>query len=158
MPEEIEFFLLKQNQMHFGQSEHEGTPFITDSMKKKFDWNTSTEETDKVLQGIYNDSKEEEFTKIMKLVLTNCVQIAPQKTNTEITVAQLRGKMKVWRERTTTSPSGRHLGHYKSLFTVIDNSLKSDDRKELKVIQERIAGCYVAILNYAIQHNYSYKL
>ena len=87
---------------------------------------------------------------IMKLVLTNCVQIAPQKTNPEITVAQLRGKMKVWREGTTTSPSGRHLGHYKSLFTVIDKSLECDDSKELKEIQKRIAGCYVAILNYAI--------
>ena len=65
--------------------------------------------------------------------------------------------MQVWREGTTTSPSGRHLGHYKSLFTVIDHSLESDDRKELKEIQERIAGCYVAILNYAIRHNYSYK-
>ena len=93
----------------------------------------------------------------MELVLTNCVQIAPQKTNPEITITQLQGKMKVWREGTTTSPSGRHLGHYKSLFTVIDNSLESDDCKELKEIQERIAGCYVAILNYAIRHNYSYK-
>ena len=69
----------------------------------------------------------------------------PQSTNPEITIAQLRGKMKVWREGTTTSPSGRHLGHYKSLFTTIDHSLESDDREELKDIQERIAGCYVAI-------------
>ena len=86
----------------------------------------------------------------MKLVLKNCVQIAPQKTNPEITVAQLRGKIKVWRKETSTSPSGRHLGHYKSLITVIDNSLESDDRKELRETQEKIAGCYVAILNYAI--------
>ena len=93
----------------------------------------------------------------MNLVLKNCVKIVPQNTDPEITVAQLRGKMKVWREGTTTSPSGRHLGHYKSLFTVINHSLESDDRKELKEIQERIAGCYVAILNYAIRHNYSYK-
>ena len=156
-PEEIEIFLLKRNQLHFGQSEHEATPFTTESMQQKFDWNTSTEEADEVLQGIYDDSEDEELTEIMKLVLKNCVQIAPQKTNPEITVAQLRGKMKVWREGTTTSPSGRHLGHYKSLFTVIDNSLESDDCKELKEIQERIAGCYVAILNYAIRHNYSYK-
>ena len=65
--------------------------------------------------------------------------------------------MKVWREGTTTSPSGRHLGHYKSMFTVIDKSLKATERKELKEIQERIAGCYVATTNYAIRHNYSYK-
>ena len=66
-------------------------------------------------------------------------------------------EMKVWREGTTTSPSERHLGHYKSLLTVIDKSLEYDERTELKEIQERIAGCYVAILNYAIRHNYSYK-
>ena len=95
----------------------------------------------------------------MKIVLTNCVQISPpKKTNPEITVAQLRGKIKVWREGTTTSPSGRHLGHYKSLFTAIDKSLEYDERKKLKEIEERIVGCYVAIINYVIRHNYSYKI
>ena len=65
--------------------------------------------------------------------------------------------MKVWRESTKMSPSGRHLGHYKCLFTVIDKSLKVEERKELKEIQEKIAGYYVPIINYAIYHNYSYK-
>ena len=32
VPEEIEFFLLKRNQLHFGQSEHEFTPFTTETM------------------------------------------------------------------------------------------------------------------------------
>ena len=65
----------------------------------------------------------------------NCVEIAPSKKSTpEITVAHLRRKMKVRREGTTASPSGRHLGHYKSLFTVIDKSLEETDRKELKEI------------------------
>ena len=40
---------------------------------------------------------------------------------------------------------------------MIDNSLKATERKELKEIQERIAGCYVATINYEIRHNYSYK-
>ena len=76
----------------------------------------------------------------MKLILTNCVRITPPKKSTpEITVAQLRGKMKIWREGTSTSPSDRHLGHYKGLFTVIDKSLEATKRKELKEIQERIA-------------------
>ena len=77
-------------------------------------------------------------------------KIASQKNNPEITVPQLRGNIKVWKEETTRSPSGYYLGHYKSAFTVIDKSLESDDRKELKEIQERMAGCYVATLNYAI--------
>ena len=32
VPEEIEFILLKRNQLHFGQSEHESTPFTTETM------------------------------------------------------------------------------------------------------------------------------
>ena len=93
----------------------------------------STKEAEEVLNGTYNTKENAELTEIMKLILTNCVEIAlPKKSTPEITVAQLRGKMKVWREGTTTSPSGRHLGHYKSLFTVIDKSLEETDRKELK--------------------------
>ena len=65
--------------------------------------------------------------------------------------------MKVWQELTTPFPSGRHLGHYKSLFTVFDKSFKTEESKELKEVQEKIAGCYVSTINYAIHHNYSYK-
>ena len=130
VPAEIEFFLLKQNQLHFGQSEHEVTPFTTEPMKKKFDWNTSTDEVEAVLNGTYDTEEDAELTEIIKLILTNCVKIAPPKKSTpEITVAQLRGKMKVWREGNTTSPSGRHLAHYKSLFTVIDKSLEEQIEK-----------------------------
>ena len=103
---------MKQNQLHFGQSEHESTPFTTKTMRQKFDWNASTEEAEEVLKGTYDNKEDAELTEIMKLVLTNCVKISPLKnTNPEITVAQLREKMKVWREATTTSPSGRHLGY-----------------------------------------------
>ena len=158
VPVEIEFFLLKWNQLHFGQSEHEATPFTTALMKKKFDWNTSTDEVEAVLNGTYDTEEDAELTEIMKLILTKCVGInPPKKSSPEIMVAQLRGKIKVWREGTTTSPSGRHLGHYKRLFTVIDKSLEATERKELKEIQERIAGFYVATINYAISHNCSYK-
>ena len=81
-------------------------------MKKKIDWNTPTDEAKAVLNSTYDTEDDAELTEIMKLILTNCVEIAPSKKSTpEITVAQLREEMKVWREGTTTSPSGRHLGH-----------------------------------------------
>ena len=75
--EGIEFFLLNRNQLHFGQSEHESTPFTTETMQQKFNWNKSTEEAEAVLKGTYDGSEDEELTEIMKIVLTNCVQIAP---------------------------------------------------------------------------------
>ena len=55
----IEFFLLKRNQLHFGQSEHESTPFTTGTMQQKFDWNTLTEEKKEVLKGTFNGSEDE---------------------------------------------------------------------------------------------------
>ena len=33
VPKEIVFFLLKRNQLHFGQSEHEYSPFTMETMK-----------------------------------------------------------------------------------------------------------------------------
>ena len=43
-------------------------------MQQKFDWNTSTEETEEVLNGTYDSNEDAELTEIMKLELTNCVQ------------------------------------------------------------------------------------
>ena len=94
-----------------GQSEHKSTPFTTETTQQKFDWNASTEEVEEVLNGTYDSNKNAELTEIMKLFLTNFVKISPpKKTSPEITVAQLRREMKVWREGTTMSP--RTLQHY----------------------------------------------
>ena len=61
IPEEIELFLLKRNQLNFGQSEHESTPFTTETMQQKFDWNTSTEEAEKILKGTYDSNEDAEL-------------------------------------------------------------------------------------------------
>ena len=79
IPGEMKFFLLERNQLHFGQLEHKSTPFTTATMKQKFDWNTSTEKAEEVLKGTYDDKEDVELTENMKLILTNCVQIAPPK-------------------------------------------------------------------------------
>jgi len=57
----------------------------------------------------------------------------------DITVADLRGKFSKWRESTSTSPSGRHLGHYKLLFQKINKSLTADERQKYMAMQEEIA-------------------
>ena len=63
--------------------------------------------------------------------------------------------MKAWRESTTTSPSGRHLGHYKLLIAIIDRSLDKEERKRLQQIQQDIMSCYIGVINYTIKHCYS---
>ena len=89
---------MKQNQLHFGQSEHKSTPFTTESTEQKCDWNASIDKAEEVLKGTYDNDGYAELTEIMKLILTDCVQISPlEKTSPEITVEQLTGKIKVWR-------------------------------------------------------------
>ena len=63
--------------------------------------------------------------------------------------------MKAWRDSTTTSPSGRHLGHYNSLIATINRLLDEEEREQLQQIQQDIMSCYIGVINYAIKHRYS---
>jgi hypothetical protein len=71
-PKEIEFLLRLRNQQHFGQAETDGTPFTTKEMKHKFNWNTSTNEAELVLEGEYED---EEISEITRLMLDNLTRV-----------------------------------------------------------------------------------
>jgi hypothetical protein len=63
----------------------------------------------------------------------------------------------VWRESTSTSPSGRHLDHYKALVAIIDRSLEEGERSQYRSYHEVISECYIGLINYAIKHRYSLK-
>ena len=54
-PKEIEFYLQKQNQLHFGQAETDQTPFTMPDMKHEFHWSASTNSAELVLQGEYTN-------------------------------------------------------------------------------------------------------
>ena len=80
------------------------------------------------------------------------------------------GKLKVWKETTTTSPSGVHLGHYKSLISRHKYSHVKDDnedtenevkvtelRDEMNHIQQAIRRLHLQLINYALSRGYSYQ-
>jgi hypothetical protein len=70
---------------------------------------------------------------------------------------EFTSKFRVWRESTSTPPSGRHLGHYQALVACIDRSLDDGKRKQYKTYQEAISEFYIGLVNYAIKHQYSLK-
>ena len=154
-PKEIEFLLRLRNQRHFGQAESDGTPFTKDAMKHKFNWSASTNEAELVLKGEYTD---DEISDITRLFLDNMTRVTEVEESPKfLTMKEFTGKFKVWRESTSTSPSGRHLGHYKALVSTIDRSLTEEERKTYGKFQEEIAQCYISLINYAIKHRYSLK-
>jgi hypothetical protein len=74
----------------------------------------------------------------------------------ELSLTEFQGKIVKWREATTTSPSGRHLGCYKSLFTpgIYDEAHDSVEFQAFRAKQQAIAHLLLAIINYAIRHQY----
>ncbi len=73
-----------------------------------------------------------------------------------ITVPEWEGKIKIWDERTTTSPSGLHLGHHKALVRPHDLTLDTDGGKALENQRLALLHGQAALLNYALTHGYSF--
>jgi hypothetical protein len=93
-PKEIEFLLRLRNQRHSGQAETDGTPFTGESMKHKFNWSASTNETELVLKGDYNHK---EISDITRLVLDNMTRVTEaEDTPKFLTMKEFTGKFKVW--------------------------------------------------------------
>ena len=82
-------------------------------------------------------------------------QTTATKITPTITAKQFEEKIKNWKEDTTTSPSGRHLGHIQALYKKFE--YKDDDEyAELDQKRTLIRAVYIAILNYSLKFKYSY--
>ena len=87
-------------------------------MKKKFDWQASTKEAEAVLNGNYVDA---DLSEVEQLFIHNLQRVTRTDSSSNLlTYEEFKGNFKMWRESTTTSPSGRHLGHYKVLVSTVD--------------------------------------
>lgn len=74
-----------------------------------------------------------------------------------ILLPKIRLENEIVERKTSTSPSGRHLGHYKALVSIINRSLKGDKITELNLIHNDIKICYLGFIRYCVYHWYSLK-
>ena len=143
-----------RNQKHFRQTEYEDTPFTQEPLRTLFNWSASTHQAEFVFEGNYSNT---EIDSVYHSLLDSLTRSTPlDDLDAKVTLKQMRGKFKKWRETNYTSPSGRHLGHYKLLFTPIDRFLPTPEREAFKVLQTGIAMVYQNMINYAIKHNYAF--
>jgi hypothetical protein len=111
-PEEITRYLLDSNRKHFGQAQ--GTPFTVSPLNLQVDFEASTQECKIMLYGNYDSISLDEVTALVVQhfqLLTECDALP-----SSITQKEMMDKYKFWPKSTTTSPSGRHLGHYRALL------------------------------------------
>ena len=74
----------------------------------------------------------------------------------EITAAKMMDKYRRWKERTSTSPSGRHLGHFHALFRPL-KAKDDDDRDRLEGIRTEIIEMHAKMLQTAYDNEHVYK-
>jgi hypothetical protein len=130
-PKIIEDKFLLRNIQHFSQAEK--TPFTTENLLQIFEYEGTNNNSQQLMQsGIIpeNISKEDKYTQQF------VEQLSMNNTNTlanDITIEEFQHALIKWNDKTTTSPSGRHLGHYKLLqrLKVQDNDSTPDKSQDL---------------------------
>ena len=82
----------------------------------------------------------------------------PDAIPAELTPEEYRGKLKVWDETTSTSPtSDMHLGHLKTYWAEHTLPEGSPEAAALEDKRRNILDGHLLLLNYALQTGYSYK-
>ena len=150
-PDLVQERITKHLHTHFQQAQ--GTPFTTKPLSDDINYVGDTEAAESILEGNYQNEKVTNLTNLF-------LQQMKRRTNNTIpdiiTKEEMMTKYKLWREQTTTSPSGRHLGHYKALIGKHTYDKNSEGAQTFEEKQQQIINVHHSMLNYAIKHGYSY--
>jgi hypothetical protein len=135
-PDEMFTLILACNFKHFGQAN--GAPFTTAPLK---DWLGDYGETDTgqaILQGARQPPLATGFPE---------TQLVPDLLQPLVASSDFKQLFAKWKEDTSTSPSGKHLGHYKALLSP---AFIDDDG--LTASADRIIALHVALLKLTAAH------
>jgi len=117
----------------------EGSPFTVAPLDEIIPpWDPSPV-NDQILDGTYqppDDSKPEIKELFQHLVAPTNIDTPTDTLQIELTTEQFRKAVKIRRERTSSSPSGRHIGHYKAAL-----------------LSERLTNFHTNMINFARKHN-----
>ena len=150
-PEEITTYLLERNRTHFRQAD--GTPFTIDPLKYQVDFGATTEACETMLTGDYTSSDLDMITAMVveQFQYVTAKDVLPM----SISAKAMMDKYQFWPESTSTSPSGRHLGHYRSLLPTLP--VHSPATEELDSKRQALVNMHHAVTDYALQNGYSYQ-
>jgi len=157
-PDEMDDVLLEYSRDHFAKAE--GSPFMVDPLRRLLNYNGLTTFGNRVLEGRAHidslpiDNASKALLRHLRIKSTDPVyQTHP------LNYDDLQNGIKKWSKKTTTSPSSRHLGIYKSLQRHVTD--KDDHTQPPPATQELITqGRDVLYLIFdrmglALKHNYT---
>ena len=135
-PTEIDTALRVRNRHHFGQAK--GSFPTSAAFTEKVDWSATTEAADQILNGedpFGTDTAVDDLSREMLAYFA--YKTTPDVIEASLTTEEFVGKMKVWNEVTSTSPSGMHLGHHKSIVREIKETGPKSQRGTTRTIQSQ---------------------
>jgi exonuclease III len=153
LPQEIEEKLRQRNQGHFGQAA--GSFPTVSPFSEWVDWTANSHVAELILEGAFQS---DELTDIQQLLLTHMKsRTTLDLLSDSVTSAQFLHRIKKWPERTTTSPSGFHLGHSKALLAEHDKQLDSPEGIFIEECRQKLQDWQIRLLNVALNNKYSYQ-
>ena len=169
VPSEIVEQLQIRNRKHFGQAH--GSPFTVPPLADDLGFCGDRESADAILNGQYDSSPFQENIQLLLQHLRLTEEMIQAESYPTITEKEFRGKLQAWRETTSTSPSGLHLGHWKALIARHEYSDEEDlsppadpaipppisKRDEWNHMQNELFDLYLNMINYALERGYSYQ-
>jgi hypothetical protein len=143
-----------RNRGHFGQAQ--GTPFTKLPLANQVNWTADTPTCNEILHGHHQVDSINLIPQCQALLDACKVATQLDIINHEITEKDFKGKIRSWNESTTTSPSGRHLGRYKVLYTIIpqDDDEILEGNISIKEKQAFIIWSIITIINYSLRTRY----
>ena len=136
-------YIIERNKRHHNQVKN--SPCTIEPLKSLLGLNNRASFGNSVLEGIV-DLTQLPLTKLQQLYfkeMKNTEQPLIKKVTHKISLDEMTYTFTKWKERTITSQSGRHLGHYKAL-TVSDDE---DKNEEMKVFSLEMLSSYNVIVN-----------
>lgn len=143
-PEDVTTALFTRNVNHFSAAH--GSPFTVSPLLDDYDWSSTSENAHMTLAGLpptYPNDLVNRLLSHLRRKVPPC--LAP------LTVSQFIRRLRRWRETTTTSPSRRHLGHYRVLLPPSTFDLPD----YLNSPAGKILQLHLRILNYCALTGYS---
>jgi hypothetical protein len=129
---QLDSSLLQRNIEHFQQAD--GTPFTTPLLTDYNRENGCNDNSDAVIQGTV---RRQNLPKFVTLLLQHFNKQHKEPLNLHFTFDDMCHGFMKWRERTTTSPSGKHLGIYRSFIQIINHR----DQESSKIIYDTALKC-----------------
>ena len=150
-PEDIDHYVRLRNRGHFGQAQ--GTPFTEVPLAHQVNWTADTPTCEEILSGHHHHETISAIPQCEALLKACKVATELDLLPYEITEAEFAGKIRSWKELTTTSPSGRHLGRYKALFAHIPQPTEDIPSNDIsyKAKQKFIVTALVSVINFCLK-------